>query len=213
MKTVGQLLLSTRLKHNLTLDQVSDIIKIRKKYLQALEADEYHLLPSATYARGFIKNYSQFLNINPETLLAIFRRDFAEDDSGQIIPRSMLEPTHANPWWYSRIIMATLGGFALAIFAGFLTYQYTSFIRPKLIVTMPGEGQIISESTLVVAGISDPSSVIKINNQLVTVDASGRFETRIPITPGRQQVLIEATNRRENKTQVKRSIIVKNPNS
>ncbi len=213
MKTVGQLLQTTRHKQSLTLDQVSHAIKIHSKYLQALESDEYHKLPSATYARGFIKNYAQFLNINPQTLLAIFRRDFAESESGQIIPRSMIESTPASPWWYSRIIVFTIVGFTLALFSGFLAFQYTSLIKPKLIVTLPIEGQVVSESTVQVVGIADPTSVVKINNQLISLDNSGKFQVKIPVNSGRQQIIIQAINRRKNETIVKRTINVKYPNS
>ena len=209
MKTVGELLQSARIKHGLSVDDVSRITHIRKPYIEALENNEYNLLPSSVYARGFIKNYAENLNLSSDTLLAVFRRDFTENPQGQIIPRSMVETVSTQPWWYSRIILAAAGGFILTLFLLFVVWQYTNLIKPKLVVISPEENQVIQESTIKVNGITDPSAVVDINGQLVSVSATGEFETQIPVTGNQMSVVITATNRRRNATQIKRQIIAR----
>ena len=81
---------------DLSVEDIEKNTKIRREYLEALENDQYHQLPSGTYARGFIKNYANYLNLSEKTLLSVFRRDFTENEQGQIIPRSMVKPISAN---------------------------------------------------------------------------------------------------------------------
>src|SRR3989338_11411183 len=78
MRTVGQVLKEEREKRFYTLDEVEKTTKIRKELLEALEAGQYQKLPPHTFVQGFIKNYGKFLGLNPEKLLAVFRREFSD---------------------------------------------------------------------------------------------------------------------------------------
>lgn len=67
--TAGQLLRQAREKKQLTLDQAAKATHIRSHYLQALEADLFDSLPSATQAKGFLRIYASFLNLDPDALV------------------------------------------------------------------------------------------------------------------------------------------------
>jgi len=43
--------------------------KIRKKYLVALEEENFDIMPGKVYVRGFLRNYARFLGINGEDLV------------------------------------------------------------------------------------------------------------------------------------------------
>ncbi len=66
--TTGQLLRQAREKRQLTLEQASQATHIRLHYLQALEADRLDSLPSITQAKGFIRIYASFLNLDFDLL-------------------------------------------------------------------------------------------------------------------------------------------------
>lgn len=92
MKTVGEILKEARTKKGADFDQIEKATKIRKKYLQALEENKFARIGPATTVKGFIKNYGEYLELEPPSLLAIFRRDYAEDKKGQVVLRGMVEP-------------------------------------------------------------------------------------------------------------------------
>lgn len=69
-KTVGQKLRQAREARSLTLEQVSEAIRIRPLYLQALESGEPEKLPSAVQARGFLRAYADFLGLDTQALLS-----------------------------------------------------------------------------------------------------------------------------------------------
>ncbi|MEY4480667.1 MAG: hypothetical protein RLZZ267_1345 [Bacillota bacterium] len=72
MSELGSFLKKTREKQHLTLDQVQEITKIRKSYLQAIESGEFDQLPGHFYIRAFIKSYSESLGISFAELLQSF---------------------------------------------------------------------------------------------------------------------------------------------
>ncbi|MGV2432833.1 MAG UNVERIFIED_CONTAM: helix-turn-helix domain-containing protein [Rickettsiaceae bacterium] len=61
----------SRISLNLTVQEVSDALKIRKQYIIALEEERFEELPGATYANGYMKKYCDFLAIpHLESVLA-----------------------------------------------------------------------------------------------------------------------------------------------
>lgn len=212
MRTIGQLLKTTREKKGFTLDQVEKATKIRLRHLQALEADLYQKLPSATYAKGFIKNYAEFLNLSVDTSLAVFRRDFTENELGKIIPRSVIQPlSNKKLIWTPRATLFTAISIILAIFIGFIIYQYQTLINPRIKITIPAEQEILLGPTVTVSGFADPSSVVSINGQLTTINPDGSFSSNIDLPLGQATITIEATNNQGHSTTITRTVEVRPP--
>lgn len=69
MDELGHILREARETKGLTLAEVQEETRISTRYLEALEAGDYTLLPTPTHVRGFLRNYSRFLGLDPEPLL------------------------------------------------------------------------------------------------------------------------------------------------
>lgn len=69
---IGDILRKEREKQKLSLRDVEEGTSIRSVYLEALEKGEYDKLPGEVYAKGFIKNYGNFLELNGEDLVRQF---------------------------------------------------------------------------------------------------------------------------------------------
>ena len=65
---IGRLLEQKRKERGLSLEEVEQATKIRKRYLTGLERDNYSILPDAVYARGFLKTYANYLGLDGEAL-------------------------------------------------------------------------------------------------------------------------------------------------
>lgn len=88
---IGEILKSTRTHQGLEIAEVEERTKIRTKYLRALEHEDWHVLPSPAYARGFLRTYAQLLGLDAEALIDEFRRQVeSELPSGQ--PYTFREP-------------------------------------------------------------------------------------------------------------------------
>jgi cytoskeletal protein RodZ len=78
MKSFGQILIDARNRKGLSLEDAEAATKIRKKILESLEKGDWGALPAPTFLKGLIKNYAQFLEIDPNELLAFYRREYIE---------------------------------------------------------------------------------------------------------------------------------------
>ena len=77
---VGQRLKEERLARDISLEQVAQGTRIRLHYLQAIEDGNYDDLPSPVQARGFLRAYAGYLNLDLEPILA--ESDLATITSG-----------------------------------------------------------------------------------------------------------------------------------
>jgi transcriptional regulator with XRE-family HTH domain len=77
LQTLGALLRERREQRSASLADVEKGTRIRQKYLAAIEADEWHLLPGEVVGRGFLRNYANFLRLDADSLLE--RRRAATD--------------------------------------------------------------------------------------------------------------------------------------
>jgi cytoskeletal protein RodZ len=74
-ETIGQRLKKAREYRNLTLEKAADATHIRVQFLQALEADDFSAMPSPVQARGFLRNYAQYLELDLDQMVADLRAD------------------------------------------------------------------------------------------------------------------------------------------
>ncbi len=69
---IGETLRKERENQKLSVQDVEKETSIRALYIEAIEQGEYDKLPGEVYAKGFIKNYANFLNLDGEALVKQF---------------------------------------------------------------------------------------------------------------------------------------------
>jgi len=209
MRTVGEILSEKRKSLNLSLEEVEKETKIRKKYLEAVEKNNFSQFAESTTAKGFIRNYAQFLGILPDNILAVFRRDFIENEKGQIIPRGMVESlVERKFYWTPKLTVISFVSLLIFFFVFFFLKQYLSFSSaPPLEISSPLEGQTFNEKVLV-AGKTDKDATIKIDGTLITISENGNFSEEIVLPRGENVITVEAANRAGKKNIVNRKVKV-----
>ena len=93
MQSLGQRLKAAREAQKLTLEKVFQATRIRVPYLQALEDDDLSVMPSPVQARGYLRNYAEYLGLNLDRLLEEARA--SQKDAGDIIRPADLTPAPA----------------------------------------------------------------------------------------------------------------------
>ncbi len=63
MKGIGVILKKEREAKKITLEQVEEATKIRRKYLEAIEEEDFAVLPGEVYVKGFVATYLKYLGI------------------------------------------------------------------------------------------------------------------------------------------------------
>jgi len=68
MKDIGNFLKGKREAKGISLNEVEKDLKIRKRYLQALEDGNVDVIPGKAYIVGYLRNYSKYLGIDEEDI-------------------------------------------------------------------------------------------------------------------------------------------------
>ena len=96
MDELGNLLREAREAKGLTLSDAQEVTRISEGYLEALENGDYGALPSDSHVRGFLRNYSRFLGLDPKPVLDRYELSKGERPSAPI-PQKGSEISAADP--------------------------------------------------------------------------------------------------------------------
>jgi transcriptional regulator with XRE-family HTH domain len=69
MNQLGPIFKQARTESGKSLDDAVKETKIAKKYLVAIENENFDVFPGETYLLGFLRNYSQFLGLDPDEMV------------------------------------------------------------------------------------------------------------------------------------------------
>lgn len=90
---IGERLREAREANQLSLDDIQETTKIQKRYLVAIEQEDYHALPGRFYARAFIKEYANAVGLDVEELLSDFNEDKIEMKDEESVQYTRLKRT------------------------------------------------------------------------------------------------------------------------
>ncbi len=76
MFEIGTTLREARVRRKTTLQQAEDDTKIRVKYIQAMENEDFDVMPSPAYVKGFLRTYSAYLGLDANVILEEYRSRF-----------------------------------------------------------------------------------------------------------------------------------------
>ncbi len=71
--TIGEKLRSAREAQGKTIQEASAATRIKPSYLEALEAERFDELGGNVYAKGFLRSYASYLDLDPAALLEEYR--------------------------------------------------------------------------------------------------------------------------------------------
>jgi hypothetical protein len=92
MFEIGGSLREARLKRDLSPADVQKAIRIRDRYLQALEEERWELLPGDAYVKGFLRTYADFLGLDGNLYVDEYNNRFAQPDEPLIVPERFARP-------------------------------------------------------------------------------------------------------------------------
>ncbi len=79
VEKIGSLLRDAREKKGLSLEHVSSELKINPDYLTALEEGDLNRIPAIIFAKGFLKNYANYLGLDGDRLVYILTREILQE--------------------------------------------------------------------------------------------------------------------------------------
>jgi cytoskeletal protein RodZ len=123
MSGFGDALRHARGNKGVTLSEAEVAIRIPRKYLRALEDEDFAALPDGVYARGIVRNYAQYLHLDPDDAILWFEEIRGGASGGfKVVPavRPMEVPSHWAPNF-------ALIAFVVVISAVIFAWLYSAF--------------------------------------------------------------------------------------
>jgi hypothetical protein len=111
MSPLGETLRRARLSKGITIEDAERVTRIPRKYLEALEVENYGILPAPVYARGFLRSYAGYLGLDPGDLLPFFPVGHVEEPKLENLPE-VRQTRSYNP---SSMIALGIVGFLIVL--------------------------------------------------------------------------------------------------
>ena len=116
---IGQALKTAREESGISLMEVAEQTCISQSHIKAIEAGDFDQLPGVGYVPGFLRNYCQVVNIDPEPVVSAFKisKTASLARPEYRFPVQALVPKMASPMIALIIVCLGLGGYVFWIFA------------------------------------------------------------------------------------------------
>ena len=119
--TVGARLREERLSRGIKISEIAVKLHITNHYVKSLEANNFDKLPGAIFVKGYLKNYSELLDLNPTEIIGLYEKFISqenEDRSDKVTPQKQ------------KVRNRLIVGFSVVLFISLFAvlWAYSSFL-------------------------------------------------------------------------------------
>lgn len=198
MITAGEVLKSKRESLGKSLDVVSKETKIQRRFLQYVENNDFSKFDSEIFLTGFIKIYSQYLDLDTNKLLALYRR--SRPAYHPAISKSKRKEFKFKKFTITpKSLVTILSVLFLVLIMGYIGYQIYKFQSPPhLTIDSPINDQEVNTADITIKGKTDPNSILEINGSVVSINDDGSFEKAIELQEGINVITIKSRKNANN---------------
>jgi cytoskeletal protein RodZ len=163
MSPLGETLRRARLAKGITFEDAERVTRIPRKYLEALEVENYGIMPAPVYARGFLRSYAGYLGLDPQELLPFFPVGHVEEPKLEPLPE-VTQPQRINP--SGMIAIGVVGALVLLVVLIYSIGRGDSespFVADRLVeppAAEQGGGVITAPNEPAVPAVEGPATAI-----------------------------------------------------
>lgn len=89
---LGNLLREKRTSLGLSIEQVAGDTNIPRQYLEALEGEQFDIIPGEGYVKGFLRTYGDYLELDPDPIIDMYNTRYGNGTG----PRPLFAGLHAG---------------------------------------------------------------------------------------------------------------------
>ncbi len=121
MESFGSILKETRETKEITIETVVRETTISRQYIEALESENLEIFPGQTYITGFLRNYSEYLGLEPSYMLKLLTGKVIQESP---VPENLFKYTKINTWIVVLIIVGSI-----LVIGGISTFVYLNWFN------------------------------------------------------------------------------------
>jgi cytoskeleton protein RodZ len=125
MELFGEKLREVRESKKYTIEQVARETRISRRYIEALEREDFSVFPGETYLIGFLRSYAEYLDLDPDHFINLYRNIKIQE---QPIPfDELLNNKRKIPPFFTILIITF---FIILLGSGIVVLSLTVFTKP-----------------------------------------------------------------------------------
>ena len=175
MFEIGSSLREARLRQGLDFPEAEQATKIRGKYLRALEEEQFEVLPSPTYVKGFLRSYAEYLGLDGQLYVDEYNSRYGDEQFEEQIFRRRERRAPRRRESSNAVLVALAGIVAVAVlfFVAWkfgsqtpstdlptkLTPLQTTSVNPALVPNTRPHQQKVHKSTAATVKPATPKTV------------------------------------------------------
>lgn len=213
MARLGDALRLQREAMGVTMEQAAEDTRIREKFLRAIESGDYQSLPGTVYTKGFLRNYAEYLNLDPEETLALYTGE--RGGSEPVRTFAPMKPLVKRTFIFTPTVLVPVVVLAgIVLFIGYVYYQFTNFaIAPHVDITDPSGDAVSQSAEYTIKGRTNPDGriTVRVSPGLDTINdvrpaRDGTFSVTVPLKPGPNHVEVQVLDPAGKLAQASRTI-------
>ncbi len=130
MFQIGPSLREARTRRGLSPADVHKAVRIRERYLTALEEERWEMLPGDAYTKGFLRTYAEFLGLDGQLYVDEYNSRVAVHEDEPLVPEALKKRGGRT----TSILFRTLGAVLVlgAAIAGLAAWRHGGTQRPHV---------------------------------------------------------------------------------
>ena len=134
--SVGEILRRARIAQSMGITAIADLLNIRVDHLSAIENNDTSNLPPRVYALGFVRAYAEFLGLNGEKMVYLFKSQMVgRRGVSRLSPGALKAPEFVMDFRYAGIAAVVVVTLACAMIWG-----WQSSHQDGMVIALQGEG-------------------------------------------------------------------------
>ena len=139
LSSIGQMLKAGREEHHLGLQEISNVLFIRKRIIEAIENGDWNSLPHMVYVKGYVGQYASYLGIQSKIDEELNHSNVAVEQE----PQQAAEVLEMKPRWWG--VRKRQIGYAMvaALVLGFLVFQNVQRVSYRATPSFQPESSVL----------------------------------------------------------------------
>lgn len=195
--SLGQRFKRARKRLGVEISEAEIQTKIRSKYLDALERDDFMDLPADAYTKGFVLRYAKFLGLDGEKSMQDYLRLKSQANirsDGLIGPSKKFRDSSLiiTPKLFTTFAICLL---IIGVFT-YLFVQISGFATtPDLKIISPQNNEVLYSDKIEIRGTTSVQAEVSINDQKIQPSSDGSFSTDYKLIAGINVIQVKSKNR------------------
>lgn len=213
--SLGTLFRRARRSFGLSIDDISEDIKIRSEILNAIEHGAFERIDEPVYRTLMVKTYAEYLGISWDTIEDVYIR---ESVYIPVLPHAKgVNTKHIQsgdlmvvPRLLKHVFLSAA---MIGVFFYFMVLAGSALQRPALTVINPPERFMSPAKTIRIEGSVSTEATLAINGQEVTKTNDGHFYQDLTLSDGLNTIRISASKKYSKETVVTRTVLYQAPSA